>query len=89
MVGHVDNAQGPAVFYGLGALKQGNKVEVLRKDGKLAVFEVYGIEVYDSTISPANASTAPRERPNCGSSPAAAAIPRRTVTRGTWSSSPA
>ncbi|MFI2204271.1 class F sortase [Streptomyces sp. NPDC020192] len=46
IVGHVDNQRGPAVFYGLGALKKGNRVEVLRKDGKTAVFEVYGIEVF-------------------------------------------
>ena len=36
VVGHVDNQQGPAVFYGLGALKKGNRVEVMRKDGKTA-----------------------------------------------------
>ncbi|MFD7686788.1 class F sortase [Streptomyces sp. NPDC059781] len=46
VVGHVDNAQGPAVFYGLGALKKGNRVEITRQDGKTAVFEVYGIEVF-------------------------------------------
>ncbi|MER8004262.1 class F sortase [Streptomyces sp. NPDC094149] len=46
VVGHVDNKSGPAVFYGLGALKKGNRVEVARKDGKTAVFEVYGIEVF-------------------------------------------
>ncbi|MEV5440602.1 class F sortase [Streptomyces sp. NPDC052682] len=46
VVGHVDNLQGPAVFYGLGALKKGNRVEVARKDGKTAVFEIYGIEVF-------------------------------------------
>ncbi|GGZ83652.1 class F sortase [Streptomyces echinoruber] len=46
VVGHVDNKQGPAVFYGLGALKKGNRVEVLRGDGKTAVFEIYGIEVF-------------------------------------------
>ncbi|MFC8821810.1 class F sortase [Streptomyces rochei] len=46
VVGHVDNQQGPAVFYGLGALKKGNKVEVHRQDGKTAVFEIYGIEVF-------------------------------------------
>ncbi|MFJ9903243.1 class F sortase [Streptomyces sp. NPDC101152] len=46
VVGHVDNKQGPAVFYGLGALKKGNRVEVARKDGKTAVFEIYGIEVF-------------------------------------------
>jgi hypothetical protein len=44
--GHVDNKQGPAVFYGLGALKKGNRVEIRRKDGKTAVFEIYGIEVF-------------------------------------------
>jgi len=46
VVGHVDNKLGPAVFYGLGALKKGNKVEVSRADGKTAVFEIYGIEVF-------------------------------------------
>ncbi|MFF4553227.1 class F sortase [Streptomyces sp. NPDC001422] len=52
IVGHVDNMQGPAVFYGLGALKKGNKVEVLRKDGKTAVFEIYGIEVFSKEDFP-------------------------------------
>lgn len=46
VVGHVDNMQGPAVFYGLGSLKPGNRVEVQRKDGKVAVFEVYGVDVF-------------------------------------------
>jgi hypothetical protein len=47
LVGHVDNQQGPAVFYGLGALKKGNRVEVLRNDGKTGVFEIYGVEVFE------------------------------------------
>lgn len=46
VVGHVDNQTGPAVFYGLGALKRGNRVEVVRQDKKRAVFEVYGVEVF-------------------------------------------
>jgi hypothetical protein len=46
VVGHVDNNQGPAVFYGLGALKKGSRVEILRADRKTAVFEIYGIEVF-------------------------------------------
>ncbi|MFJ8545993.1 class F sortase [Streptomyces sp. NPDC093586] len=46
VVGHVDNKQGPAVFYGLGALRKGNRIEVSRQDGKTAVFEIYGIEVF-------------------------------------------
>ncbi|MGW0822867.1 class F sortase [Streptomyces sp. NPDC002845] len=52
VVGHVDNQQGPAVFYGLGALSKGNRVEVLRQDGKTAVFEIYGIEVFEKHSFP-------------------------------------
>ncbi|MGW0734963.1 class F sortase [Streptomyces sp. NPDC002851] len=54
IVGHVDNMAGPAVFYGLGALKKGNHVEVKRQDGRTAVFEVYGIEVFDKNNIPAD-----------------------------------
>ncbi|MGY0071370.1 class F sortase [Streptomyces sp. QTS137] len=46
VVGHVDNHLGPAVFYGLGALEKGSRVEIERRDGKTAVFEIYGIEVF-------------------------------------------
>ncbi|MGX1365754.1 hypothetical protein RKD19_001113 [Streptomyces canus] len=52
VVGHVDNKQGPAVFYGLGALKKGNRVEIRRKDGKTAIFEIYGIEVFEKNNFP-------------------------------------
>ncbi len=52
VVGHVDNQQGPAVFYGLGALRKGNKVEVHRQDGRTAVFEIYGIEVFEKENFP-------------------------------------
>ncbi|CAL9642211.1 class F sortase [Streptomyces sp. enrichment culture] len=52
VVGHVDNQQGPAVFYGLGALKKGNRVEVARQDGKTAVFEIYGVEVFEKDNFP-------------------------------------
>jgi LPXTG-site transpeptidase (sortase) family protein len=52
VVGHVDNSQGPAVFYGLGALKKGSRVEVARQDGKTAVFEIYGIEVFEKNNFP-------------------------------------
>ncbi|MBX7548418.1 class F sortase [Streptomyces sp. NPDC048665] len=52
IVGHVDNRRGPAVFYGLGTLRKGNRIDVLRKDGKTAVFEVYGIEVFPKAHFP-------------------------------------
>jgi hypothetical protein len=52
VVGHVDNKAGPAVFYGLGALKKGNHVEIHRQDGKTAVFEVYGVQVFQKDNFP-------------------------------------
>ncbi|MGK5632792.1 class F sortase [Streptomyces sp. URMC 123] len=53
LVGHVDNKQGPVVFYSLGALKKGQQVEVQRQDGRTAVFETYGVEVFDKDAFPA------------------------------------
>ncbi|MFE9840754.1 class F sortase [Streptomyces goshikiensis] len=52
LVGHVDNAQGPAVFYGLGSVRKGNHIEVERYDGRTAVFEVYGVEVFSKESFP-------------------------------------
>jgi hypothetical protein len=52
IVGHVDNRTGPAVFYGLGSVQRGNRVEVPRLDGSTAVFEVYGVEVYSKADFP-------------------------------------
>ncbi|MFD0265404.1 class F sortase [Streptomyces sp. NPDC127106] len=52
IVGHVDNASGPAVFYGLGALRKGHRIEVERYDGRTALFEVYGVEVFSKDTFP-------------------------------------
>ncbi|MEU6004650.1 class F sortase [Streptomyces sp. NPDC047453] len=52
VAGHVDNAQGPAVFYNLGALKKGSTIEVDRRDGGVAVFTVDAIEVYEAKDFP-------------------------------------
>ncbi|MGI5400841.1 class F sortase [Streptomyces sp. CA-135486] len=53
VVGHVDNTAGPAVFYSLGALERGARVDILRADGRTAVFAVYGIEVLAKKDFPA------------------------------------
>lgn len=53
IVGHVDSRSGPAVFYGLGALEKGRTIRVTREDGRTAVFEVYGIQVFDKRKFPA------------------------------------
>ncbi|MGK5531075.1 class F sortase [Streptomyces sp. URMC 129] len=52
IVGHVDNAAGPAVFYGLGAVRTGDSVEVIREDGVAVRFEIYDIAVYDKDHLP-------------------------------------
>ncbi len=54
IVGHVDNAAGPAVFYGLGAVQAGDRIEVVREDGRAAGFTVYDVAVYDKADLPAH-----------------------------------
>ncbi|MEV6164009.1 class F sortase [Streptomyces sp. NPDC052052] len=52
VAGHVDNAQGPSVFYNLGTLQKGGTVEVVRQDGRTAVFSLDAIEVYPNKNFP-------------------------------------
>ncbi|MEV6111502.1 class F sortase [Streptomyces sp. NPDC052109] len=52
VAGHVDNTEGPAVFYDLGALKRGARIEVDRRDGTVAVFTVDAVEVYAANNFP-------------------------------------
>ncbi len=61
--GHVDNMRGPAVFYGLGALRKGNHVEVVRTDGRTAVFTIYGIQVFAKNDFPGERVYAGTGRP--------------------------
>ena len=51
--GHVDNDQGPAVFYRLGALRPGDLVNVRLTDGITAVFRVTGVRQYLKSRFPA------------------------------------
>lgn len=50
--GHVDSAKGPSVFYSLGALKKGHRIEVTRRDGRTAEFTIDAIEVYGTAAFP-------------------------------------
>ncbi|AIR98269.1 class F sortase [Streptomyces glaucescens] len=63
VAGHVDNAEGPAVFYGLGALKRGGTIEVDRRDGSVAVFTVNAVEVYQAKDFPDEKVYGPARRP--------------------------
>ncbi|MGW1373763.1 class F sortase [Streptomyces sp. NPDC002446] len=53
LVGHVDSTGGPAVFYRLGALGRGGTIQVIREDGRTAVFEIYRVQVFDKRRFPA------------------------------------
>ncbi|MFC5747468.1 class F sortase [Actinomadura rugatobispora] len=44
LLGHVDSAKGAAVFYELGRLRPGHRIEVGRADGRVAVFTVESVE---------------------------------------------
>ncbi|MFE5732737.1 class F sortase, partial [Streptomyces sp. NPDC056528] len=63
VVGHVDTPAGPAVFYDLGAVGRGSRVEVLRRDGRTAVFTVYGVEAVPKEGFPARRVYADSGRP--------------------------
>ncbi|WP_053640988.1 MULTISPECIES: class F sortase [unclassified Streptomyces] len=63
VVGHVDTPDGPAVFYDLGAVGRGSRVEVLRRDGRTAVFTVYGVELVPKEGFPAERVYADSGRP--------------------------
>ncbi|MFC8491267.1 class F sortase [Streptomyces sp. NPDC057235] len=63
VVGHVDAPGGPAVFYELGAVGRGSRIEVLRRDGRTAVFTVYGAEVVPKEGFPARRVYADSGRP--------------------------
>lgn len=52
VAGHVDNADGPSVFYDLGGLTRGRTIEIERRDGSVAVFTVDANEVYDAKKFP-------------------------------------
>jgi len=52
VLGHVDSLSGPAVFYSLGQLNPGDKVEIDREDGTTAVFEVKTLERYEQDNFP-------------------------------------
>jgi hypothetical protein len=61
--GHVDNADGPAVFYDLGALEKGSTIAVDRRDGTTAVFTVDAIEVYQAKDFPDDKVYGAAQRP--------------------------
>ncbi|NBE84238.1 class F sortase [Micromonospora sp. NEAU-HG-1] len=54
IVGHVDTKNGPAVFYELGKLKVGDRIEVTRDDRTVVVFAVDAVEHFGKDELPAD-----------------------------------
>ncbi|WP_242891469.1 class F sortase [Actinomadura litoris] len=54
IIGHVDTADGPAVFYRLGRLRPGDRASVLRADGRTAVFGIDSVERFAKDRFPTN-----------------------------------
>jgi sortase (surface protein transpeptidase) len=44
IVGHADTRNGPSVFHDLKTLKAGQKIEVVRQDRRVAIFEINSVE---------------------------------------------
>jgi LPXTG-site transpeptidase (sortase) family protein len=54
IVGHVDTKSGPSVFYDLGKLKTGDRIEVTRANRSVVVFKVDSVEHFDKDNLPAD-----------------------------------
>ena len=52
IAGHVDSRSGPAVFYRLGELAVGDRVEVVRSDGEVFAYSVVTVERYPKNDFP-------------------------------------
>jgi hypothetical protein len=54
IVGHVDDARGPAVFHDLASIRPGTRIEITRRDRRDAVFQVTEVRSYDKSALPAD-----------------------------------
>jgi hypothetical protein len=52
LVGHADTRSGPSVFHGLAKVRPGTKVEIVRDDDSVAVFEVNSVERFSKADQP-------------------------------------
>ncbi|MEH7441190.1 class F sortase [Bacillus sp. JJ1122] len=54
LAGHVDSKKGPAVFFYLKKLKEGDEVIISDKRGKSLTYKVKGVKSYPTELSPVN-----------------------------------
>lgn len=64
VLGHVDTRRdGPAVFYRLSRLRPGDRIKVLRRDGRTANFQVDSVERFPRTSFPTSRAYGPLDYP--------------------------
>ncbi len=63
VLGHVDSVDGPAVFYDLGQLEEGDEVAITREDGTTAVFVITGSERFSQDAFPTELVYGPTDIP--------------------------
>ncbi len=63
IAGHVDSRTGPGVFNGLDSLKPGDKVEVVRSDGRTVTFWVLSTDTFDKDRFPTESVYGPAPVP--------------------------
>ncbi|MGK5681308.1 class F sortase [Actinoplanes sp. URMC 104] len=64
IVGHADTRTGPSVFHSLPRMKAGQRIEITRADGSVAVFEVNTVEHFDKGKLPAQRVYGDYSRPS-------------------------
>ncbi|MEO3744603.1 class F sortase [Plantactinospora sp. B5E13] len=63
IVGHADTRTGPSVFHDLAKLRAGARIEVVRQDRSVAIFEVNSVERFDKDALPAERVYGDYQRP--------------------------
>ncbi|WP_093802147.1 sortase domain-bontaining protein [Streptomyces sp. Wb2n-11] len=64
LVAHLDSTSGPAAFYGLGALRNGDRITVTRRDRSTATFTVTSMTVWPKDNFPSERVYAPPRNRN-------------------------
>jgi hypothetical protein len=64
IVGHADTRTGPSVFADLGKLKAGQRIEVLREDDSVAIFQINSVERFSKEKLPAKRVYGDYSRPS-------------------------
>lgn len=59
VVGHLDSSNGPAAFYGLGAVRNGDRITLTRHDRTKVTFTVTRMAVYSKGDFPSQSVYAP------------------------------